>query len=276
MRIGTGDYRLCGLDTNVFSELVKDPRTYLPGITRILGDSPSLLCFSPYTLFELRARPDLFARFVEIFDVYPCAILKNEEQLVEAEVDAYGQQAPVDPLLFGFSYLNRSRGTNLKNLLEVVFAHNTTAERERDWPALKLELLRDWIALRANYPPKGRTYVLTEAKEFARRVAIQQLEDRAPAFVARIRSKGERLDVSRFPSLRMMLLTLFFRVYEPLGRKPTPQDVFDVLIAAPTPYLDVVITENMQAAILGKARRVLSALRDVEVLTLRQVREPGA
>ena len=271
VRIGSSEYRLCGLDTNVFSELLKD-RSTLPAVMQLLGDTPSLLCFSPYTLYELRARPDLFALFVEMFDVFPCAILKNEEQLVSAEVAAYNVEDKVDPLLFGFSYLNKSRGTNLRNLLDAVFSASATAQRERDWPSLKRELLRDWIDLKKNYPPKGRTYVLTEAREFARRVTIQQVAEREPEFYRTLSNRGEKLDVKRFPSLSMTLLTMFFRIYEPVGRKPTPQDVFDVLISAPTPYLDVIITERMQAEIVKKASRLLPALRDVTVFSLRDVR----
>lgn len=70
----------------------------------------------------------------------------------------------------------------------------------------------------------------------------------------------------------MTLLTVFFRLYEPQSRKAVPQDVFDVLISTPTPYVDVVITEGMQAEILRKAKRVFEPIRHVQVYTLRDVR----
>jgi hypothetical protein len=70
----------------------------------------------------------------------------------------------------------------------------------------------------------------------------------------------------------MTLLTVFFRLYEPRNRRPVPQDVFDVLISTPTPYVDVVVTENMQAEILRKARKVFPTVRDVDAYTLRDLR----
>jgi hypothetical protein len=272
MQIGSTDYRLCGLDTNVVSEIVRQPRTYLRGIVELLQDAPSLLCFSPYSLFELRARRDVFAAFVELFDVYPCALLKNEEQLFESEIAAYDSQERVDPFLFGFSYINKSRGTNLKNLLSIVFQQTATLQREREWPAFKEELLRDWLTLKQNYPPRGRTYLLPEAKEFARRATLQQVRHRAPAWVASVENRGEQIEWRRFPSVIMTLLTVFFRLYEPATRKPRVQDVFDVLISTPTPYLDVVFTERMQAEILGKSRRIFPAISGVKVFSLREIR----
>lgn len=272
MQIGSGEYRLCGIDTNIYSDLLKEPRTYLPALTRLLSEAPTLLCFSPYTLYELRARPDLFAKFVSLFDLFPCAVLKNEEMLVAEETAAYETGDRIDPLLFGLSYLNKSRGTNLRNLIEVVFAKPTIAQRETEWPSLKGELLRKWIGLRENFPPKGRAYTLSEAKEFARRVTIQQVAEREPIFYRRMAESRKKVEASRFPSLMMSTLGVFFRLYEPVGRQPRPSDVFDVLISAPTPYLDIVVTEMMQCEIVRKTRRLMPSLSRVRMYSLRDVR----
>lgn len=272
LQIGENQYRLCGLDTNIYSELVKDPPTYFAGLRRVLG-SDFLLCFSPYSLFELRAKPEVYHRFVEIFDTFPCAILKNEQQLFEEEKKHHPEPADVDPMLFGFSFVNRSRGTNLRNLLPQVFENAETQERERSWPGLKMELLSNWMELKKNYPPKGRAYQLPEAAEFARKATVQQIAFRAPEWARVTRASGEPVRWQAFPSVIMTMLTVFFRLYEPRGRKPVPQDVFDVLISTPTPYLDVVVTENMQANVLSKAKKIFPQIRDVEVYALRDLRQ---
>lgn len=276
LQIGENTYRLCGLDTNIYSEIAKDPRTHLAGLWEVMGAGDFLMCFSPYSLFELRAKPDVYEDFIDIFDVFPCAILKNEEQLFEEEQDHYPDPDAVDPMLFGFSFVNRSRGTNLKNLLDVVFRDQKTLERERSWPALKRELLNDWIDLKANYPPKGRSYQLPEAAAFGKKASLQHISLRAPDWVRSKRMSGERVRWDAFPSVVMTLLTVFFRLYEPKGRKAVPQDVFDVLISTPTPYLDVVVTENMQANILSKAKKIFPRIRAVEVHTLRDLRDAQA
>lgn len=209
----------------------------------------------------------------KIFDVFPCAILKNEEQLFYEERDAYPDPTGVDPLLLGFSFMNRSKGTNLSNLLKAVFREPSSRQREKEWPELKVSLLKDWLDLKKNYPPKGRRYQLPEAAEFARKATFQHVAFRDAAWLRELTSKREPFRWTAFPSVAMTLLTVFFRLYEPQGRKAVPQDVFDVLISTPTPYLDVVITENMQAEIIRKAKRVLAPIRNVEVYTLRDIRD---
>ena len=272
MKIGEGEYRLCLLDTNIYSELAKDAPRYFAGLRAVLGESGWLLCFSPYSLYELRAKPAVYEKFVDIFDVFPCAVLKNEGQLFEAEQEAYLTRDEVDPLLVGFSFFNKEKGTNLRSLLTRVFEDETTLAREAEWPALKLELLDRWQELRKNYPPKGRWYQLHEARPFAKLGTIQQVAHRDPAWARGLRGQGEKLRWDGFPSIAMTLLTVFFRLYEPRNRRPVPQDVFDVLISTPTPYVDVVVTENMQAEILRKARKVFPTVRDVDAYTLRDLR----
>jgi hypothetical protein len=271
MRIGDNDYSLVLLDTNLFSRFSMEPRTYLQALNRLVGDRLALLCFSPYSLFELRRAPAIYAAFLDVFDVYPCAILKNEEMIFEDERGSYYSGESIDPLLFGFSFLNTQHGTNLRNLIEVVFAHPDTAQRELKWPVLKSELLSDWLCLKANFPPKGRTYLLPQAREFGRVATLQHVAARAPQWVAELRGRGEKVDGRKFPSVTMTLLTVFFRIYEPVNRKPVPQDVFDVLISTPAPYLDIVITEKMQAEIYRKARKIFPAISHLEVFTLRDL-----
>ena len=272
IRIGNNEYRLCGLDTNILSEVSKYPDRFLRSILRSLSPAGHILCFSPYSLFELRRQEEVYSAFLDLFDVYPCAMLKNEEQLFEAEHQAYPVPDSVQPIAVGFSALNRGRGLNLKNLLGVVFEREETVKRELEWPTLQKELLADWLALKPNFPPRGKTYLLTDASRFAREATRQHIVFRTPEWCNSLRIQGKAPKISAFPSVQMTLLSVFFRLYEPRGREPVPQDVFDVLISTPSPYLDVVITEAMQASILNKARKILSAIRDLEVYTIRDLR----
>lgn len=274
LRIGDNVYRLCGIDTNVISEVVKRPRDVLPALLDRVGPAKHLLCLSPYSLFELRRRPDVYEKFLDLFDVWPCALLKNEEQLFEDEWAAYPNADIADPTIFGFSALNRRRGTNLRNLSGIVFDLPDVAKREQEWPNLQRDLLHDWMVLRSNFPPKGRFYQLQDASRFMREATRQHVALRAPDWAQRLRRDGSPLKPAAFPSVMMTLLTVFLRIYEPRGRRPEPQDVFDVLISTPTPYLDVVVTERMQAEILSKAKRVFQPIRALEVFTLRNLRDP--
>lgn len=118
LEIGESTYRLVGIDTNVISEVLREQGGARRGFISRFA-SGHIACFSVYSTFELRQRPDIYEEFLEFFDIYPCMLLKNEEQLFEDELAAYPTATHIDPTLWGFSHLNTPKGTNLKNLMEI-------------------------------------------------------------------------------------------------------------------------------------------------------------
>ncbi len=272
MRIGRSTYRLVGLDTNVMSEMLRDSATMKGFVSRFgRGYVP---CFSPYSLFELRKRPEIYDQFVDFFDFYPCAILKNEGQLFEDELARYPSTASISPILLGFSTLNASKGTNLRSLIDWLFTDPVVLRREREWPGLKTELLTCWLALKANYPPKGKRHVPREGIAFAKTVAIQQVVERAPDWARKMHNSGRIISEAPFGSVRMVAWTIFFRFYT-ADREPDTQDVFDVLISAPAPHLDAVVTENFQADIYRQVNRLDPSLHHLDVCALGDLRTAG-
>ena len=71
----------------------------------------------------------------------------------------------------------------------------------------------------------------------------------------------------------MILWTLFYRFYLP-ARKPVEQDVFDILIGSPAPYLDAVVTEKHQAEIYRQVKTLEPAIGHLQVYTLSDLRNP--
>jgi hypothetical protein len=265
---------LVGIDTNVISEVLRDQDGARRGfIARFAtGHIP---CFSVYSMFELRQRPDIYEQFLEFFDVYPCMMLKNEEQLFDDELAAYPTAAGIDPAIWAFSYFNTPRGTNLKNLMEITFENPDILRREQEWPNTKLDLLARWMALKANYPPKGSTYIAPEGIPFVKKATLQNTAERAPDWAREMQDSGEAISSAAFPSIKMTLWTVFFRLYV-ARRQPKPQDVFDVLISTPAPYLDAVVTEKHQAEIYRQVKKLDHIIDHLSVHTLRDLRaQPG-
>jgi hypothetical protein len=270
LKIGKSTYRLVGVDTNVISEILRDQDGARRGfISRfVAGYIP---CFSPYSMFELRKRPDIYEQFLEFFDVYTCMELKNEEQLFDDELAGYPSATDIDPAIWAFSYFNTPRGTNLKNLMDITFKNPDTLRREQEWPQLKLDLLAGWVALKANYPPKGSTYIAPEGIPFVKRATLQNVAERAPGWARGMQDSGEAISSAAFPSIRMTLWTVFFRLYV-ARRQPTPQDVFDVLISTPAPYLDAVVTEKHQAEIYRQVKKLDHIIDHLDIYTLKDLR----
>lgn len=262
-------YRLVGLDTCIISDILRDPLVRRGFLQLFSGGH--VPCFSVYQTFELRKRREIYAQFLELFDVLPCAVLKNEDMLFDDERDTYPSQASIDPTLFGFSLLNRKRGTNLENLMRRSFDDPVTSQREADWPNLKEEILAEWVAMRPNFKPQGSRFTPVDGLRFVNQVTARQVQERDSGWLQSLESRGESLDVRAFPSLRMTAWSVFFRIYMS-HRKPELQDVFDAVISTPAPYLDVVVTERYQADIYGHVKRFEPSLKSLEVLRIRDLR----
>jgi len=271
-KLGKNEYKLCCLDTNALARIVEEPRIYGRGFITVYPPDQAIPCFSPYSLFELRARREIFDKFVKFFALYPCMVLKNEEQLFNDELASYPDPSGVIPVLLGFSAFNKSRGCDLESLLSRSFNCPDILQRELAWPALKKGILDSVVALKSNFSPKGKRFTTKDAARFVRNAAIEQIALRAGEWVRRRLGEGHVPRTDAFPSVKMSLFTVFFRLYEPDRRTPEPQDVFDILISASVPYLDAIIVENFQAEIVRKVAALDPFVRHVEVRTLRDLR----
>ena len=89
LQINGTDYRLCLLDTNAVSEMLKNRepafRNYLTWSLR--DDRPTFVpAFSLFTIIELRQSPAVYEQFTDVFSTVPCLLLKSREQLLEEEI----------------------------------------------------------------------------------------------------------------------------------------------------------------------------------------------
>jgi hypothetical protein len=83
--------------------------------------------------------------------------------------------------------------------------------------------------------------------------------------------KNEEIKVDAFPSVKTTFYTVFYRFYAE-NRDPELQDVFDILIFNVVPYLDIVVTERFQGEIFRKIKNRDEMYQDIEILTLRDLR----
>jgi hypothetical protein len=228
-------------------------------------------CFSPYSLFELRRRREVYQQFIEFFSIYPCVILKNEEQLFNDEIERYPNPSQVDPVLYGFSVVNKPKGCDLETLMNRLFSSSNVVAREAEWLRLKEEALKEMLGLKRNFAPCGQRYSSDDAKTFVFRAAIEQIACRAREWVRERLERRDTPDPNAFPSIKMALFTVFYRLYEPDRRAPETQDVFDILISTATPYVDALVVENFQAEIVRKVAKLDPFVSHVSVNTMRDL-----
>lgn len=134
IRLNGSDYRLCLLDTNAVSELVKQ-QSFLRNFFKWAFDAAPvyLPSFTLFSVLELRRRPELYQQFLERFGPLPSMLLKSHEQLLEEETRNYPDPSEIDPALLGFSGELGPEGNQLAKFLPFAFSDEALVERERYW-----------------------------------------------------------------------------------------------------------------------------------------------
>jgi hypothetical protein len=271
--VGDSEYPLCHLDTMAVSEMIKQPEGFfLHFYEWALGQDRCFVpCFSPFTLIELRRKPDLFQRFIERFRILPCVLLKGYDWLLKEEIESYPEPSAVDPCALTFTPLGGEG--NLMENLPALMQQQQIQRRELRWNAETRPIVDGMVSLVPNLAPDGPKYTAAEIQQFVFVAGVSQLALREKHFVATMLERGEAVEVDAFPSLKASLYTTFYKFYVDKDRKPSDSDAFDVIISAEIPYVEAVITENHQAEVLRKTKQRDGFINHVRVFTLRDFRE---
>ena len=272
IEINGNQYRLCLVDTNAISEMVKNPKREFKNFqTWSFSEKPPYITsFSLFTIMEMRQRPDVYSKFLDTFSTWPCVILKSEEQLFNEELSSYPDPSKIFPILVaGVGAVKPNQ--RLDKILNITFSKKDILDKERAWIEGRSSTADAIASLASNYPPESSSYTISEIHTFIEIAGLQQLILRVPKFAKlKINSKNP-INISSFPSLKMALYTVFYKFYVD-KRKYIDSDVFDIIISAPTPYVDAIITERHQAEVIKKIKRHDDFIGKVKVMTLNDIR----
>ena len=264
-------YDLLYLDTNALSSVFKHPTTFGRSILEQFPPDNTAFCHSLYTLIEVRRRPDLWLSFVELFRTYPWFLLEPYRLLIQGEADKYHRAERHCPLVKAFTPIGDGGLRDVEAEIDDLFGPRGVADAERRWREDENEILEAWLANRDQFEPTQLVANAADARRYIEECHSVVLYGEVPAFVERELQQAGRIDMSRFPALQTMLLSLYYRLFDPTW-KPLPQEVTDVRIAAVAPYVDAFVTERFQAEVLAKAKQQIPALEHCQVLRLRNVR----
>ncbi len=260
------------VDTNVLSEMLKTRGGLRSTVIQRSMSVPAVLGFSMWTLLELRKRPDLYAEFVELFSLVPFALLHSPGAILEQEKAAYPDPSGVSPVLAVFSFMMKDDFGDVTGFLEKAFSDSTVQDAESQWAETwRAESLEAMLSHRKNFPPGPNGYGPEDARRFVDLATLQNVMFSDPAWAKERLEGDDEIAVAAFPSLRMSLYTVFYRFYSE-RREPELQDVFDILIHACAPYVELVLTEGFQSEIMKKTARRDEQLRDLRGLALNEVR----
>lgn len=273
IELNGNQYGLCLVDTNAASEMSKYPaREFRNFLEWSLTDKPTMIpCFSMFTIMELRRKPTVYEQFLETFSPFPIAILKSHEQLLAEEVDSYPNPMVINPILHAFTGLASSPDNRMKNVFDKLFDTSEAQSQERMWLDGRDSAIAGMLSLVKNYPPEENKYTSREIRTFLEIAVIQQLASRFMQFAKSYVDADNAINIDAFPSLKISLFTAFYKFYVD-NRRPSQSDVFDIVIAAPTPYVDAVITERHQAEVLRKIKRRDEFIEKLQVFILKDFR----
>ncbi|MBM3179883.1 MAG: type II toxin-antitoxin system VapC family toxin [Chloroflexi bacterium] len=166
-------YKLLLVDTNILSEVIKNRFQEFRKLLEWTTAEKTIVCFSLFTVLEIRRAPTIYARFSELFSTIPCIILKSHEQLLHEEVSVYPVSANVNPILVGFpGVLAKAK---LSEVLDKAFRDDQILADEKRWISGREEIVADIIELVKNFPPDHGKYTKKKIREFVQLAGFQQI-----------------------------------------------------------------------------------------------------
>ncbi len=263
-------YKLCLLDTNALSEIVKRPSNEGRGFVEQFPPSEFVPCFSVYNLFELRRQPEVFHKFIKFFGIYPSFISKPFQDILKAEIAANGRAKVNDILLCAFTSLGHDSSDQLDKFIDRLFRMPPITKLESEWRKNDQVVLNSWQTNKVNFTPTRSVQNARDAKQFVHDGCIDTLCQLHPDLVqASINANNISL-LQSFPSMQMMLYSQYYRIFDPTWIS-NDQEVTDVCISACVPYVDAVVTEKFQAEIYRKIRKHINGM-STDIKTLRNIR----
>jgi len=264
------NYKLCLLDTNALSEIVKRPSNEGRGFIKRFPPSEFIPCFTIYNLFELRRRLDVFRKFVKFFSVYPSFIAKPFQLILEAEIEAKGRAKVNDILLLAFTPSNPDPSYQLVEFIDKLFKEPAIKKLEDEWRKNDQEVLNTWQTNKVNFNPTKTVPNARDAKQFVYDACINTLCQIRPDLVQESINANNVSLLQSFPSMQMMLYSQYYRIFDPTWN-PNDQEVTDVCISACAPYVDAVVTEKFQAEIYKKVHKHIDGMT-ITVAKLQDIR----
>lgn len=265
------EYRLCLLDTNALSEILKYPLNERRGFVEKYGPKDHVPCLTVYSLIEIRRKLELFKQYIEFFSHYPSFLLKPIEILLKEEQQSIDGQNKVEALMHAFSPLGSDSSYNLKQSLDQFFQAPVIKSIEDDWRNDETSILEIWLKNKSNFSPSKAEANAQDAERFVNEAGLQFLIGKFPEWTKFELEAGRIPDISKFPSLEVSLYSVYYRLFDATW-KQQPKEVTDIRIVATAPYVDVIITERFQAEIFRKIKDRIPSIKNLETSILKDIR----
>ncbi|MSS38539.1 hypothetical protein [Clostridium porci] len=277
MQIGSNTYKLILLDTNAIREIVMNVNLSGKGfLEKFFNEQQNKYapCFSIYNVIELMPYQDIYEKFLEFFSIIPCLMIFPVKSIFQKEVECYftEQSFIIDnQIANAFTPYVSKDNYNCKKffvkLAEQPVLMNNIALEVKQFPAIA----KAWEDKRKS----------TEIMLKAQHLPLNMIDEKfyraheRETIIKDLMNFGivvpEDIDISQLPASRVMEYSQFVRIFQ-TQKSLKANDVMDIQISSIIPYVDAVITENFQADVYRKAKRIISQMKGLEIYTLKDIR----
>lgn len=255
LTIGKNQYKLILLDTNAIHEIVQNSHLSGKGFLEKFCKGGYCSCFSWYSLVELKPKADIYAKLKEFFGIVPTLLIMPYKAILQREYDA--------------------NKTGIKFVFDTDIVFQVTPKFLEQAFSKGGALLSTVESELKEAPKVARIWQNQRSVDSIAYKHLQQHEsDIVRKFLCEcgIYREGDAFSIKNLPAARLMT---FIQITKTHGqRKPVVvNDVVDTMISAIVPYVDAVITENNQANLFKQAKSFISELSDLEIYTLKDIRQ---
>ena len=265
------EMKFCLLDTNIISEVVKNSSGEAKGLLTKFSPDAYAYCISIYSLVELRRSQSVYSTFLEMFSLIPFLMTKPFNGILAEEFQTYSDKAALNPIQVAVTSLNKDPRLHLKQMLEEIFSDEEVINTEKRWRDDENKVLKSWRGRIENFQPEYQAANSKDAARYVNEASLQTIISLNPEWAKEKIDRGHLIDTNHFLSMQAMLYSQYYRLYD-THWKPRPQEITDIEIIAVSPYVDTVITENFQAEILKKIKKKVAGMENLEIATLRDIR----
>jgi len=270
--INNNKYLLALLDTCIIGKLLKNENHEIENFFNLVPKNNGTLipAISVWSILEIKKKIILYKKFIEFFSVIPFCLLKPPNLILDEEISNYSKNKRVDPILTTFSFLKKPE-EQIQNFLDMLFSKPEVRQAELLWESdWKQEVLDSILSLKQNFNPKGKYYNSQDAINFVKLGVPQYLGSQKSDWVKEQLINSNEIIIDAFPSVKITFFNVFFRFYLN-NRAPEKQDIFDLTINNPVPYVDYVFTEKFQSDIFQRVKKIDNFINHLEIMTLKDL-----
>lgn len=218
-------YRLCLLDTNAISEILKYPDNEDIGFKQNFILNKYAPCITIYNIIELRRKECLFNNFLIYFSQMPFFILKPFQFIFQDELkNYYSNNNNTTALLNAFSMEGNNSTYDCRDIINNLFKKEEIKKVENNWRKNNEETLNLWLNEKKNFNSKKSVPNASDADEYVNEAGIQTIIQLAPQFVQ------NELALNRVPYMDAIITEKFqANIFTKIKRKVKNLDKLVVL-----------------------------------------------